>query len=179
MRIRGRLGRKLAMAITVPAVAIGTFAGLGMAPAMAGTAHHAVFRQETIAGFAHNDSGIVPVVAYGAFSDRGWINLNGPNTGTTGLQLRHGVLRVYHKPAGQSMSVNPKSCYFVFKQKADYWITGGTGRYRHAAGWGVAHVSFSGVLPKKHGKCDMSNNAQPLRGTALTTFLAQGPASLG
>jgi hypothetical protein len=164
------------MAITVPAVAIGTFAGLGMAPAMAGTAHHPVFREETIRGFAHNDSGIVPIVAYGAFYDHGWVNLNGPDPGTSGLNFKHGVLRVYHKPVSQSMKVNPKSCYFTFKEKADYWITGGTGRYRHAKGWGVAHVSFSGVLPKKNGKCN--ENANPLPGSALTTFQAQGPVSL-
>lgn len=164
------------MAITVPAVAIGAFAGFGLAPAMAGTAHHPVFREETIRGFARGDSGIVPIVAYGAFYDHGWVNLNGPDPGIAGLYFTRGVLRVYHKPVSRSQYLNSKTCYFVSKEKADYWIIGGTGRYRHATGWGVAHVSFSGVLPKKHGRCNQ--NANPLPGSALTTFQAQGPVSL-
>jgi hypothetical protein len=176
MRIKGRAWRRLATAIAVPGIAVGTLAGAGIAPAMAGTAHHTVYKQETIFGATRSASGIVPIQAYGAFFDRGFVNLNGPDPGRSSLVFRHGIVRVYHRPAGQSMRLNPKSCYAVFKERANYWITGGTGRYWHAKGWGVAHVTFSGVLPRRHGKCD--TNANPLPGTSYTTFLAQGPVAL-
>ncbi len=176
MRTKGRTWQRLATAIAVPGIAIGALAGAGVAPAMASTTHHSVYKWETIRGYAHGGNGIVPIWAYGAFYDHGVINLNGPDPGVTRLHFSRGVLRVYHKSVSQSMRVNPKSCYAVFRDKADYQILGGTGRYRHARGWGMAYVSFSGVLPKKHGKCD--ENANPLPGTALETFLAQGPVAL-
>jgi hypothetical protein len=170
--------KKLAMAVAAPAVAIGTFAGLGFAPAMASTAQpaHKVFKQEVIVGATGNPSGIVPISAYGAFRDHGWINLNGPNAGETTLTFKHGNLRVYHNAGTTKMYLNKRTCQATDKIVSEYWVTGGTGRYRGAEGSGTAHIVFTAVVPRKHGKCDTSGN--PVKGTTYTTFVAQGPVAL-
>jgi hypothetical protein len=174
--------RKLAMAIAVPGVALGTLAGFGVAPAMASTAqaaHHKEFKQEVIVGATGDPSGVVPVSAYGAFRDHGWIDLNGPNAGVTAIKFKHGDFRVYHDAGTAKNYFNKKTCYVATTIVSDYWVVGGTGRYKGAEGWGKAHIRFSGVLPRehgKHGKCD--TDAQPVTGTTYTTFLAQGPVAL-
>ena len=94
----------------------------------------------------------------------------------TGIKFRHGILRVYHNAGTQTAHVNPKTCFSVFTNVSQYWVVGGTGRYHEAEGWGTAHIRFSGIQPKKGGKCDM--NANPLPGTTHTTFLAKGPVAL-
>jgi hypothetical protein len=176
MRITGK-AKKLAMAVVVPGVAIGTFAGLGLAPAMASTAqaaHHKEFKEEVIAGATGSSSGWVPVSAYGAFRDRGVINLNGPSAGFTSIWFKHGKFTVYHNAGTSKSHLNKWTCVAVDKIVSQYWVVGGTGRYNHAEGWGTAHITFSAVLPKHHGKCD--SGGKPL--STFTTFVAQGPVAL-
>ena len=170
--------KKLAMAVAAPAVAIGTFAGLGFAPAMASTAQpaHKVFKHEVIVGATGNPSGIVPVSAYGAFRDHGSVDLNGPSAGVTGIKFKHGIFRVYHNAGTMKMSLNKRTCRVTEKVVSEYWVLGGTGRYKGAQGWGTAHIVFTAVAPRKHGKCDTSAN--PVKGTTYTTFVAQGPVAL-
>jgi hypothetical protein len=182
MKITGR-ARKLAIAVAVPGVALGAFAGFGFAPAMASTGHpaaqHAVFREETITGAARSNNGYVPVAASGAFRDYGYANLNGRAVGITSINLGHGTFRVYHHAGKSQAYLNKKSCYVVDTVTTKYWVVGGTGRYDHAKGWGTAYARFSATMPKKSGKCDTSSRTHPVRGTTHSTFLLKGPAALG
>lgn len=179
MTIKGWAWKRLATAAAIPAIAIGVLAGFGAAPAMAGTAHHPVFHQETIKGQVRGTSGIVPVWASGAFYDYGTVNLNGPAAGVTGIEFSRGTLYAYHNAGTSTNHVNPWTCAFLSTNTSQYWVVGGTGRYWHAQGWGTAYITFSGVLPRLHhghGPCNTS--AAPLPWTAHETFLAKGPVAL-
>lgn len=57
--------KKLAMAIAVPGMAVGTLAGVAAAPAMAATAHPRGSPIETISGWGSGPGGTVNVQASG------------------------------------------------------------------------------------------------------------------
>ncbi len=80
MGTTGRAWRKLAMAVAVPGVVLGTLAGFS-APAMAGAAKHQSppFGTETFHGYGAGDyEGNLPIYASGLFNDNGHIDLQRP-----------------------------------------------------------------------------------------------------
>jgi hypothetical protein len=171
-----KIWKKLAMAIAVPGVAMGTLAGVAAAPAMAGTAHPHGHPIETIRGSGNGNSGNVNVRAAGAFSDRGHLNLNS-TSGFTEVYLSRGSLFTVHGKGSTTTSIRRSSCFVTSQTTTNYRIYGGTGRYRHISGSGTASITVTGVLPRlRHGRCDSS--AAPLPWTEHTTFVARGPVNL-
>ncbi len=168
--------KKLAMTVAVPGVAVGTLAGFAAGPAMAGTTHPHPSSIETIRGYGHGGSGDVNVQATGVFYDFGHLNVNTPGPHAT-VHLSRGSLFVFHNQGWNKTHVNPWSCFATSKTRSQYWITGGSGRYRHISGHGDATITVTGVLPRKsNGHCN--TNANPKPWTEHTTFVAQGPVDL-
>jgi hypothetical protein len=167
--------KKLAMAIAVPGVAVGTLAGVAAGPAMASTAHPHGPSIETIHGSGNGPSGNVNVWASGAFVDHGHLNVNSSGPFTE-VHLSRGSLFVKHNQGWTQTHVNPWSCVVTSTNHSQYQIVGGSGHYRHISGHGDATITFTGVLPRKpNHQC--KTNADPLPWTVHTTFEAQGPVS--
>ena len=168
--------KKLAMAIAVPGVALGTLAGAAAAPAMAGTSHPHGHPIETIRGSGNGNSGNVNVQASGAFFDWGHLNLNSTSRFTE-VHLTRGSLFTVHGKESTTTRIGRSSCFVTSETTTNYQIYGGTGRYRHISGSGTASITVTGVLPRlRHGRCD--SNAAPLPWTEHTTFVARGPVNL-
>ena len=168
--------KKLAMAIAVPGIAMGTLAGVAAAPAMAGTAHPQGHPIETISGSGNGNSGNVNVQASGVFSDRGHLNVNSPSR-YTNVYLNRGTLFTVHGKGSTTTHIRRSSCFVTSETTTKYQIYGGTGRYRHISGSGTASITVTGVLPRtRSGRCN--SNAAPLPWTEHTTFVARGPVKL-
>ncbi len=120
----------------------------------------------------------VPLKATGVFTDTGSIYL-GDNKQTKGtLHFKKGGLNLTHSnPPNPNAptSFNATTCRVVFAESGTFKVTGGTGPYNGASGHGTFKVTFAANLPKlANGQCNESNNANPIPGTALTTFKAVG-----
>src|ERR1700753_1305770 len=101
--------KKLAMAVAVPGVAVGTLAGVAAGPPMAATAHPHGSPIETISGGSSGSSGTVNVQASGVFHDWGYVNLNS-NSPFTEVHLGHGSLCPVHNQGHTSTTVSPGDC---------------------------------------------------------------------
>jgi hypothetical protein len=172
MGIRGRAWRKLAMAVAVPGVALGTLAGFS-APAMAGTAKHQApsYGIEAFHAYGAGFGGNLPIYASGLFSDSGHIYLNtsGPNYT---VYLHHGSLYVHTYDHHYSSHVAWQSCNATFTDTYEYYVLGGTGRYYDVWAVGEGRTRISAVLFRHNGVCQLS---EPVPGTARTLIDASGP----
>ncbi len=73
------------------------------------------------------------------------------------------------------------SCQVEFGTTVPYKVDGtvSTGKFAGATGSGMVAVSFRAYLPKlSNGKCNESNNAQPLAKGAVATFKGGGPLTI-
>jgi hypothetical protein len=85
-------------------------------------------------------------------------------------------VKVSAKPVNKQSS-NSATCKIAFATTVPYTVTGGTGKFEGATGSGKVVVSFNGTLPKKNdGKCNMSQQAQPVSGAATATL--SGPLTV-
>jgi hypothetical protein len=83
--------------------------------------------------------------------------------------------------ANATPAVNPKTCFFSQTVHATYVVNGAksTGTFAEASGSGKATFYFSADGPKlASGKCNTSDNAQPLSKGAIDTFTASGPLTV-
>jgi len=167
--------KKLAMAIAVPGVAVGTLAGFAAAPAMASTTRPGP-AIKTIQGYGNGPSGNLHVWASGAFFDHGSLNVNSPGPFDQ-VHLSHGSLFVQHSQGWTQTHVNPWSCVTTSTNHSQYQIVGGSGQYQHVWGYGDATITFTGQLPRKPNQ-QCNTKADPLPWTVQTTFEARGPVSL-
>jgi hypothetical protein len=124
----------------------------------------------------------IPLKASGVFTDTGSFVLgNGKSTKGT-LDFSKGKIDVTHSIGNDNApptSFNAKTCHVVFESPGTFTVTGGTGTYEGATGHGSYKVTFSATLPKlKNGKCNESNNAQPVAGSSLTAFEASGTLTI-
>ena len=88
---------------------------------------------------------------------------------------------VTSNPNAAPTMVNAAQCRFAFATRVNYTIDGAksTGSFAGATGSGKATVSFTADAPKlSDGKCNMSQNAQPLAKGAIAVFAAAGPLTL-
>lgn len=171
MGTTGRAWRKLAMAVAVPGVALGTLAGFS-APAMAGAAKHQSppFGTETFHGYGAGFGGNLPIYASGLFSDNGHINLSGGPNYT--VHLHFGSLYVHTFHHHFSSHVASQSCNATFTDTYDYHVYGGTGRYNNVMAVGEGRTRVSAVLLRRGGVCQIN---EPVPGTVRTLLDASGP----
>jgi len=83
--------------------------------------------------------------------------------------------------ANQNPALNAKTCAMAQTIHATYVVNGAksTGKFAGATGKGTATFSFAATAPKlASGKCNDSENAQPLAKGAIVIFTASGPLTL-
>lgn len=95
------------------------------------------------------------------------------------------VAAVVLNPNATPTAVNAAACRFKYTGHVTYTVDGSksTGTFAGATGSGKATLVFEADAPKytsgsDTGKCNMSNNAQPMAAGALATFAASGPLTL-
>jgi hypothetical protein len=126
------------------------------------------------------------IVIAGAIGDYGkvlTVGANGkpnPNGHFVDVTLKKGTFKV-NKTGLDKASNNPRptvqsaaTCSFGFSATGPITLSGGTGAYAGISGTLTTTLTFGGIGPRyttgaKIGKCNMSNNAQPLAqfGTAV------------
>jgi hypothetical protein len=77
--------------------------------------------------------------------------------------------------------VSSRSCLFEDVTTVPYTVNGAasTGKFAGSTGSGVVTVSFTAFVPKlSDGKCNLSNNVQPLAKGAAGVFASAGPLTV-
>src|ERR1700754_2664263 len=114
MGITRKTARKLALAVAVPGVTIGTLAGLA-GPAMGGTAQsHAPVRYERISGYSNGLMNSLPVQVTGGFFDAGTLRSNGPGPSSFTLYLGQGRQYLSLSFVPTQPHVNPATCRVTY-----------------------------------------------------------------
>ena len=165
---------------------LGAVAALGLAACSSSSStvqHRAVNGTEVITGSVRGKAAAVsaPVIR---------LKMTGPVDTTSSIKLTNGgskgVLRtpagslyVTHSKGKTTQHVSARTCVAGFGNTGTVRVTGGTGKFAGASGSGVFGVTFSGVLPRKNGKCDTSPSAQPVASTAIMSFRAALELKLG
>jgi len=84
-------------------------------------------------------------------------------------------------PTNVQKVLSASSCQLEYVTTVRYTVDGmaSTGKFAGSTGSGVVTVSFTAYLPKlADGKCNMSNNAQPLAKGASAVFNGTGPLTV-
>ena len=131
---------------------------------------------------------VFPVVLTGPVNTTGTFtspNGNGTHATLTFRTKAGNLVAAGYAPDANSNTppavVNAAECRFKFVIHATYTVTGSksTGAFKDAHGNGKAIFAFEADAPKlKDGKCNTSNNAQPLTNGALGTFNSSGPLTV-
>jgi hypothetical protein len=120
----------------------------------------------------------IPLHATGLFADTGSIVLTGNGSSGTGkLTLSKGVLKVHHSTTRSPGTIfDSKTCAVKVTEAGTFQIVpGSTGAYKKLTGSGTFLVTFTGTMPRlKSGKCNNSQNANPVAGSSLTVFKLTG-----
>jgi hypothetical protein len=118
------------------------------------------------------------VTASGVFSAAGSSPGIGNGQNQSLAKFPDGTFVVTHPSKDEKMtyqSVNSKTCRATFDQKGPFTVAKGTRAYKGITGYGTVAADFTGTLPREHdGKCDESQNAQPVRGSTHTVITAKG-----
>ena len=129
-----------------------------------------------------------PLVLTGPVNTTGTITL--PNSNSTHATITFktkavDLVAAAYAPDANSNTpptvVDAAACRFKFTINATFTVTGAksTGAFKDAHGGGKAAIVFEADAPKlSNGKCNMSNNAQPLTNGALGTFHSSGPLTV-
>lgn len=172
MAITGRAWRKLAMAVAVPGIALGTLAGFTAAPAMASVAQpNMPVPIETFHAYGTGlPNGDVPIYAHGAFSDHGYISLGNLGSNYT-MYLHQGDIYVHTWGPSSTPAVAPQSCNVSYTQNFGYHIYNGSGSYSSLHGWGHGRLRISAVVYRHNGTCQIND---PVPGTFRILIDASG-----
>lgn len=84
------------------------------------------------------------------------------------------------RSATKSVHVNNQTCVASQVSGGTYTVNSGTstGKYSGATGNGNYTLTYGATLPKKNGKCDLSRNVQPVKGSLKLNILVRGPLTL-
>ena len=129
-----------------------------------------------------------PLVLTGPVNTTGTITLPSGNSthATITFKTKKGdlVAAAYAPDANSNTPptvVDAAACRFKFAINATYTVNGAksTGAFKNAHGSGKAAIVFEADAPKlSDGRCNMSENAQPLTNGALGTFRSSGPLTV-
>ena len=127
----------------------------------------------------------IPLTYSGPVTTTGTFNGGGPSPAEGQhhtFQTADGkfVLVVSGKPT-TVQHASASTCYFSQVITVPYTVDGAasTGKFAGATGSGKVVVTFGAYGPKlSNGKCNTSNNAQPLAKGAYDTFLGSGPLTV-
>jgi hypothetical protein len=88
----------------------------------------------------------------------------------------HGnTVNVWHSAVSVQPKVDPKSCKATAYTAGQWKFLGGTGKYKHAFGFGKFKFFLFAVLKKKDGKCDTTSEPK----FELVKVFAWGKATAG
>jgi hypothetical protein len=77
-------------------------------------------------------------------------------------------------PGTEHQSFNAKTCMFSDSEQGTFKLAGGTGRYRHIAGYGTYALSVIGIGAKlANGTCNPSDTAPPVAQQQLIQAVGQ------
>jgi hypothetical protein len=102
------------------------------------------------------------VTAYGPVSGQG---TNNDVSGTMSVfTFKHASVNVHHTDVSNvTPKINRKACTATVSASGSWQFQGGTGKYRHAFGFGhFKFFQFTKLARDKHGKCDTDPNSQPV-----------------
>jgi hypothetical protein len=120
-------------------------------------------------------------VASGVFRAKGTFPGVGNGQDASLARLPGGTFVVSHPAGAQKVtreSVNARNCAVVLDRAGRFTVGQGSGKYKGITGYGTDTAKFTGVMPRKDGKCVISASAQAVRGTARTVITAKGSVVL-
>ena len=158
-------------ALTATAASASTPAGV---PSHSQVAQHHGLRPEffTIAFTPASELGVV--TAFGPVSGRG--TDNEAASGTLGVfTFRGGSVNVHHTDVNNvTPKINLKVCTATVFARGSWRFQGGTGKYRHAFGFGqFTFFQVTKMARHKNGTCDTNPNDQPVSFSAKVTAWGQ------
>jgi hypothetical protein len=149
----------------------------GLAAASAAACSSSASGPETFAGTSTSlNSDTVRIHATGVLTDHGRIDLAGTSDKGT-FVLKQGNVDVVHSKGTDTEHIDAATCAAELTTIGTYNVTGGTGSYKGARGYGSFKIVFSGTLPRVNGTCASPDAAQPTSGRLV--FHADGLVTLG
>ena len=112
--------------------------------------------------------------AFGPVSGRG--TDNEAASGTLGVfTFRGGSVNVHHTDVNNvTPKINLKACTATVFARGSWWFQGGTGKYRHAFGFGqFTFFQVTKMAGHKNGTCDTNPNDQPVSFSVKVTAWGQ------
>ncbi len=124
----------------------------------------------------------VAVHATGVINQTGTLQLpRGSGAATIKFVFPNGTLAANaSRSATKSVHVDNKNCAASQVSGGSYTVnsSSSTGKYSGATGHGNYTLTYGAKLPKKNGKCDLSRNVQPVKGTLRLNILVRGPLTV-
>lgn len=153
MRIR------IGLLLAVLTVGLALFASTGVASAST-TGHRLGPEYFTVFESTYDQAGTVN--AYGPVHGRNG-TLGSNNAGTVAyFQFRRGTVYVAHPPTPSTPTINWQTCTATTTQTGPWKMTGGTGKYWGAFGWGQFTLQEIAVFQIVNGQCTASPTATPV-----------------
>lgn len=124
----------------------------------------------------------IPLRLTGLVNTTGSIHIiNNKRQNPITIKTGKGNLTVSHTRGRTTQRLlSAKTCRFAFGVHGTFKVVGGksTGTFKNATGSGNVTLTFTAMLPKKHGSCDVSSTAVPQASGARVTFAARGPITV-
>ena len=177
--------RAAAVAVAVPAALAGSTLTATAAsastppgvPSQSQVAQHHGLRPEFFTIVFTPASQLGVVTAYGPVHGRG---IDNEVSGTLDVFIfKGGSVNVHHTDVSNATpKINLKACTATVFARGNWLFQGGTGKYRHAFGFGhFKFFQFAKLARDKHGTCDTNPNHPPVSFFAKVT--APGKATVG
>ena len=119
--------------------------------------------------------------ASGVFADTGTFPGIGNGRDQSLARLSGGTFVLTH-PATQEQTTrqqtDSRTCSVVLDQKGSFTVGRGTGAYKGITGYGTFSADYTGVLPRRNGKCDTSAGALPVKGSTHAVIIGTGAVLL-
>jgi hypothetical protein len=136
---------------------------------------------QTFAGATSNtNASTIAITGTGVVADHGSLILNNSSSDKAVLQMSDGNLDVTHSKGNNNgngtTSVDQAKCSVKNVVTGTYSVKGGTGKYAGATGNGNYTISFVGTFALTGGKCQVTQNSNPVSGTEA--FHATGPLTV-
>jgi hypothetical protein len=115
--------------------------------------------------------------ASGVFADTGTFPGIGNGRNQSLARLSGGTF-VFNRLATQEKTTrqqtDSRTCAVVVEQKGSFTLGRGTGEYKGIAGYGTFSADYTGVLPRRNGKCDTRAGAVPVKGSTHAVIIGTG-----
>jgi hypothetical protein len=121
------------------------------------------------------------VTASGVFADTGTFPGIGNGRNQSLARLSGGTF-VFNRLATPEKTTrqqtDSRTCAVVVEQKGSFTLGRGTGEYKGIAGYGTFSADYTGVLPRRNGKCDTRAGAVPVKGSTHAVIIGTGAVLL-